>query len=251
MPLFAWFDSIYTEPTSETHPEFSLSLRDGAGTEAESSGPTLVDRDPSSIHNELIEFDPLEIPEPIRQIEPGSYQPINPLDYVQPDVDPVTQMELALEQMDALARQAANTHKFKGEWHMWDFQDGPGQYHKHDPSTGHTIYTYVNGNDVNRDVIYDPDVFSRITAESEGGGARIAAKDALAVEALEQAAIEMSYNESLRGDNRFVFEPFHAMSNLGESPVLKEASNWDFICDIGTSIKQANATHQLQDLGYW
>lgn len=44
----------------------------------------------------------------------------------------------------------------------------------------------------------------------------------------------------LRSDNRFVFEPLQAMTSLSESPVLKEPSNWDAICDVGTSIKQAN-----------
>ena len=45
---------------------------------------------------------------------------------------------------------------------------------------------------------------------------------------------------SLRSDNRFVFEPLPVMTSLGESPVLKEQSNWDVICDVGTFIKQAN-----------
>lgn len=250
MPLFAWFDSIYTEPTSETHPEFSLSLRDGAGTEAETSRPTLADHDPNSIHDKLIDFDVSEISEIIQATEPGAYNPINPIEYIQPDIDPVMQMELAAAQGDAWAAEAAGQHKTAfGRFHKWDHQDGPRTFHKH--VNGHTITTTLDENGDVAQRTTTGGTLSKITPESEGGGARIAAKDALAVEALEQAAIEMSYNESLRGDNRFVFEPFHAMSNLGESPVLKEASNWDVICDIGTSIKQANATHQLQDLGYW
>ena len=51
---------------------------------------------------------------------------------------------------------------------------------------------------------------------------------------------EMEAGTDLRSDNRFVFEPLQAMTSLSESPVLKEPSNWDVICDIGTSIKQAN-----------
>ena len=260
MPLFASFDSIYTETTSEALPEFSLTLHEDRGTEYGTPNPTLIDHDPNSIHDKLIDFDVSEIPEIILSTEPDSYNPINPFDYIQPDIDPVMQMELAAAQGDAWAWQAAGSHGHDGpQDHMYDVKTSSGPngdvYHKHDHNNRTTTTTTIKDGKVVKREVTGPNgetaSTSKITADSESGGARIAAKDALAVEALEQAAIEMSYNESLRGDNRFVFEPFHAMSNLGDSPVLKEASNWDVICDIGTSIKQANATHQLQDLGYW
>ena len=73
MPLFASFDSIYTEPTSDTLPEFSL---------------TLHEQNPNSIHDKLIDFDTSGIPEIILATEPDSYNPINPFDYIQPDIDP-------------------------------------------------------------------------------------------------------------------------------------------------------------------
>ena len=73
MPLFASFDSIYTEPTSDALPEFSL---------------TLHEQNPNSIHDKLIDFDTSGIPEIILATEPDSYNPINPFDYIQPDIDP-------------------------------------------------------------------------------------------------------------------------------------------------------------------
>ena len=57
---------------------------------------------------------------------------------------------------------------------------------------------------------------------------------------LDQGFIAAPVNE-LRSENRFVFEPMAAMTSFGGSSehVLGQQSNWDVICDIGTSVRQA------------
>ena len=57
---------------------------------------------------------------------------------------------------------------------------------------------------------------------------------------LNQGFIAAPVNE-LRSENRFVFEPMAAMTSFGGSSehVLGQQSNWDVICDIGTSVRQA------------
>ena len=71
MPLFASFDSIYTEPTSDALPEFSLTLH-------EQNPNSLHEQNPNSIHDKLIEFDTSGIPEIILATEPDALTNYNP-----------------------------------------------------------------------------------------------------------------------------------------------------------------------------
>ena len=53
----------------------------------------------------------------------------------------------------------------------------------------------------------------------------------------------------LGSENRFIFEPIEAMTSFGDSPVLKEPSNLDVICDVGTSMNDVVPQHWLANNG--
>lgn len=148
MPLFASFDSVYTRPASETPPEFAESLYDGVSSDDVFTNFRLADREALDIHDELIGFEISAIPGMIQGVEPGSYSPINPIEYI-PGIDPVTQMVLAMEQGDAWAMEAAGSygtgHPTDHMYDVHDWSDPTGdRYHKHDPSTGTTTTTTIH-----------------------------------------------------------------------------------------------------------
>ena len=187
----------------------------------------------------------------------GNYYDIsnfNPSEYLQPGIDPMTQMELVMDQADAWAMESAGSHGHDGHAdHMYDVETYSGaaetRYHKHNPD-GTTTHTYVNENKITVEIWGEDGLISSIveklnnddsdsdsesgdkkwwqfwkkdegdngiTPESEGGGANITSVEPIAWHVVDQEMTEDFYSQSLIGESVYN-NNIHVMSaNYAES----------------------------------
>ena len=246
--------SMYTEPASDTLSEFSLSLHEGTSADVGFTGFHLVDRETLDIHDHLTGF---VIPDMIETPELG-FDDLNPADswlhHPGSAHHPAMEMDVLKDIFNAITDTYVNGHHADSagasQWEQGWVQKGEDgreyKWHKHneDGSTSVAnsnpeesdewipIWKREDGETTGRDSEEEDRLWgkkdNKITPESEGGGANIAAIDSMIYDVYNQEMVEDLFDQNLSGESMFQNDLFSidAFTSEGMTPQTAFESNF-------------------------